>query len=241
MDKLPDASLFTFVKHFQHFDKSGLTNREKFCLLVDGYWRTSGEKMVDHDAIGLIKDYCHNGLPFESLAHISIVNVLATMIYDFMNDEKNKCEFSNFSDFNLLNYIYIKGGMLRDLYLLNNINDIDITIDIYQVTRHFKRHLKKYHSNHNWEEDTNIKCILWRRCLNMFNNNNSDTNENGVLQDYMVHKEEEGEKQKQKQKQKKERRRHKQHVHKHKCRYMYKQNHNCKIKKTVMRIILILI
>ena len=197
-DKLkpfPHSSHFTFVTHIENCHKNGLTNRDKFCLLIDGFWRSSGAARVDNDSITLIKEYCFDGLSFKSYKYISTVNLLIKTINDFMNDRENKCEFSNFDDFNLLNYIYIKGGMLRDIYLLNEINDIDITVDIYSLTRDFKKHLKKYHGNiKNFSPSralhNHTKCILWRQYLNIFNRDNYDRNKNShdILTHYFTTK-----------------------------------------------------
>eukprot|EP01084_Bolivina_argentea_P136818 240971_1 len=82
---------------------------------------------------------------------------------------KNKCPFvdNDINEINLLDYIYIHGGSLRDIMLNRNINDIDIVIDINKLTKQYYYHLKTYHYKIE-QQSINCQCYLWQRYIKMY-------------------------------------------------------------------------
>ena len=164
----------TFVANIQNCPSKHLCYTEKFNLLIDGFKRQNDVAKTHKDVNDLIKEYLINALPRKLLHSIWITNTLCDCINDYMNDSSNKCEFSQFDDFNLLDYIYVKDGFLNDCYLLSdvsNINDINIVLDTHRLTIDVKKHLVKYHCN-SFDKHKHIsvqcKCVLWRHYANLF-------------------------------------------------------------------------
>eukprot|EP01083_Nonionella_stella_P146189 459429_1 len=145
-----------------------LEENEKLLFLLDAYLN----QMHNHHGIQtspdiqeVIRRYVWP-VPLFSLQCIAGTHYLARTIHQSMNSEANRCEYSDNTDLNILEYIFIRGGALRDCHLLRQIRDIDLIVNIYELSRAFLQHLTKYHRHHTSKLDS--KCIFWRRYLNKF-------------------------------------------------------------------------
>jgi len=83
---------------------------------------------------------------------------------EFMDDEEELNQFSA----ELLDHVIIVGGFCRDVLLGRAVNDIDIVINLRELTKLQTNHLKKYHSTHK-EQDMDCRCVYWQRFLNKVN------------------------------------------------------------------------
>ena len=159
-------------------------DNEMFSLLVDGYFRMQALN-IPNDIQSVISQFACP-LSDRSMAQIAGTHLIARLIVDFMNDPSNQCEHLNYQnkntmpttnnnnkvhiddEINILKHIYIRGGALRDCYLLRDINDVDISVDIHEVTKLYLAHLKKYHTYTSKCKNTynfNSKCIFFRLYL----------------------------------------------------------------------------
>ena len=155
-----------------------LENHEKFELLVSGYIRLL-PFLIPTDILNIINYYALP-LPKRSMNHIAATHFVAKIINDWVTDAMEKCEnfqeasvnsnnnnnkmHTHDDEFNMLKYIYVKGGALRDCHLLRNIKDIDIVVDIHQLTKLHLSHLQKYHNDGNVDSN----CPFWKHFLNKF-------------------------------------------------------------------------
>ena len=151
------------------------SNLLRFRLLIDGY---ANELVNDHstpdEILELIRIYAWN-ISDRSMACIAGTHCIASIISEYFNAECNKCEYAPDNDLNdeILKYIYVRGGALRDCYLLKEINDIDIVINIKQLSIKYLSHLKEYHSNP-WQQSKDCKCIFWRLYTNKYDKQHDD-------------------------------------------------------------------
>ena len=127
-----------------------------------------------NDIIEIIRVYSWN-ISSRSMSCIAATHLIASVINEYFNDTNNKCEFSTDNDLNILKYIYIRGGALRDSYLLREIKDIDLVINIQQLSKKYLFHLKTYHSKIE-QQNENCKCIFWRHYLNKFETDLNEKN-----------------------------------------------------------------
>ncbi len=151
-----------------------LEENEKILLLIDGYIRElilSAKVPIDINKT--IRSYT-SSISQHSMARIASTHLIANTINEFMNEPENLCESSSNTDLNILKYIYVRGGALRDSYLLRKINDIDLVINIHEISKQYLNHLRKYHSHSDIDDDLkhseNCKCIFYRRYLNKYRN-----------------------------------------------------------------------
>ncbi len=139
-----------------------MDNNDKIAYLICGY--CPYELPADiHEAIRKYSWYQDGEY---SLRCIETTHCLAQYIDQYINSEENKCPYSNNEDFDLLEHVYIRGGAIRDCYLLREINDIDLAIDSHDLSKRFMDHLIKYH--YTVEQQQNCKCIYWRRYMKKF-------------------------------------------------------------------------
>ena len=146
-----------------------MENHEKFSLLVSGCIRRL-PFAIPTDVLNIVNYYAWP-VSTRSMNHIAATHLVGQIINDFIIDARNKC--TNFQndinrnindEFNILKYIYVKGGALRDCHLLRNIKDIDIVVDIHQLTKLHLSHLQKYHKDGNIDNN----CPFWQHFLNKF-------------------------------------------------------------------------
>ena len=150
-------------------------NNEKFELFLSGYFRMQ-EILLPNDVINII-GYFSRPISDRSKNYIGATHFLTNVIYSFMTDPENVCEYcTNDDQLNILDFIFIRGGALRDCVLLREIKDIDLAIDIYGLNRAFLKHLEKYHDVYNDKNTSDIemetkfksKCIFWRHYTKKF-------------------------------------------------------------------------
>ena len=157
-------------------------NNEKFQLFLSGYFRMQ-QIALPNDIINII-GYFSRPISDRSKNCIGATHFLTNVIHSYMNDPENACEYCTNGDnqLNILNFIFIRGGALRDCFLLRTIKDIDLVIDIYGLNRAFLKHLQTYHDVYNDKKaqagasDNNIamqtkinsKCIFWRHYTKKF-------------------------------------------------------------------------
>eukprot|EP01084_Bolivina_argentea_P300098 517358_1 len=136
--------------------------------LVYGYINDMGNMLICNDIIYMIHMYCSITwiLPEYSMKCIAATHLVASRIYQYLNDERNRCEFNHELSKDVLKYIYVRGGAPRDCCLLRKIKDIDVVVDINTLNKKYLHHLKTYHSNFDHVNKTN--CIFYRHYLNQF-------------------------------------------------------------------------
>eukprot|EP01084_Bolivina_argentea_P166580 289173_1 len=144
-----------------------LEPRERLSYLIDGYFRDCiVDSIIPIDITKIIHlNLCI--LPGKSSRIVSITHSIVSAINDYLTLPENKCPFAN--DFNILDHIYIRGGALRDCYLLRDINDVDIVLDSHTLSKLYLLHLTTYHSTANTNNQLiHKKCIFYRRYMNKF-------------------------------------------------------------------------
>eukprot|EP01084_Bolivina_argentea_P302391 521939_1 len=108
---------------------------------------------------------------------IATAHLLSRIIYEFFQNPQNSCDIGTIDIHAILDNILILGGAPRDYLLQRDINDIDIHVNIRELTKIQKLHLKKYHSNVHIDEVNDSKCILWRLYLNKIEANQQESEE----------------------------------------------------------------
>eukprot|EP01083_Nonionella_stella_P083515 230990_1 len=139
-------------------------------LLLSGYIRKQRQNIfITNDIISIIQKQMWM-IPAKATQSIHDTYSMAFILNQYLNDPQNKCPYSKDQrdDFNILKYIYIRGGTLRDCCLMREINDIDIVLDAHALSVQFLYHLKQYHS-HPSHQSVDDKCIFWRHYLHKFN------------------------------------------------------------------------
>ena len=188
--KRHDSDGMSVCDHYEREDDNywNLENSEKFSLLFDGYMRLLSNSFENGKYIGadIQKMIYYYAWPIsiKSMNCIASTHLLGNIINDFLNDESNKCE-SNDTNF-FLQCIYVKGGALRDSLLLRDIKDVDMGIDIHQLSKLYLKHLQLYHSD--MEKNKSTKCVFWRHYLNKFNRRHISDNERERSRDAFVRK-----------------------------------------------------
>eukprot|EP01084_Bolivina_argentea_P058880 107475_1 len=155
-----------------------LEENEKIIFLISGYIRelhTSLSSQVPEDINKTIVSYSWT-ISKHSMQRIAAAHLISSTINEYMNNQENTCEASSNNDLDILKYIYVRGGALRDCYLLRKIKDIDMVVNIHELSKEYLKHLKKYHSDANIDEDVKnpekCKCIFYRRYLNKYRESN---------------------------------------------------------------------
>jgi len=106
--------------------------------------------------------------PMESKRAMATAVLFANIFRKYL--EQNRCEYvddeSELNDWTetLLDHVNIVGGFCRDLLLNRAVNDINIILNLRELTKHQWYHLKKYHST----PDTQVsscRCVYWQRFL----------------------------------------------------------------------------
>eukprot|EP01084_Bolivina_argentea_P267529 454140_1 len=139
---------------FQHLNPNNLHH------LVYGYIHEWSE--IADDIIEIIHMYSKT-LPEYSIKCMAATHLLAFTINEYLTDKHNTCEFSDELTKDVLKYIYVRGGALRDCCLTRKIKDIDIMVDVNTLSKKYLHHLKTYHSNL-----LHTKCIFYRHYQNQF-------------------------------------------------------------------------
>eukprot|EP01084_Bolivina_argentea_P300097 517357_1 len=135
--------------------------------LVYGYINDMGNMLICNDIIYMIHMYCSITwiLPEYSMKCIAATHLVASRIYQYLNDERNRCEFNHELSKDVLKYIYVRGGAPRDCCLLRKIKDIDVVVDINTLNKKYLHHLKTYHTN---SSNMHTSCAFYRHYLNQF-------------------------------------------------------------------------
>lgn len=111
-------------------------------------------------------------IPKESKRAMTTAALFTNIFQKYL--EQNRCEYvddeEELGQFSaeLLDHVIIVGGFCRDILLNRAVNDIDIVINLRELTKLQTNHLKKYHSKSN-EQDINCRCVYWQRYLNKRN------------------------------------------------------------------------
>ena len=107
--------------------------------------------------------------PFETTRAMSTVALLTDAFRRYL--DHNKCEFipkdsEELDQFTseFLDHVIVVGGFCRDILLNRKINDIDIIINLRELTKLQTNHLKKYHSKRE-NQGRDIKCAYWSRYM----------------------------------------------------------------------------
>ena len=110
-----------------------------------------------------------DAIPFESQRAMSTVALLTDAFRRYL--DHNKCEFipkdsEELDQFTseFLDHVIVVGGFCRDILLNRKINDIDIIINLRELTKLQKIHLQKYHSKRE-NQGRDIKCAYWSRYM----------------------------------------------------------------------------
>eukprot|EP01084_Bolivina_argentea_P086339 156054_1 len=143
-------------------------------LLTYGYIRNENISKIPQEIAQIINLFSSN-ITSHSMNLIAATHLFASVINDFMNHSDNKCEFVNNShdELNILSHIFVRGGACRDSLLSRNIKDIDIVVNIHELSQAYLYHLQKYHSNIK-NQSKNCKCIFWRHYLNKYKRKKKD-------------------------------------------------------------------
>jgi len=111
-------------------------------------------------------------IPKESKRAMTTAALFTSIFQKYL--EQNRCEYvddeEELNQFSaeLLDHVIIVGGFCRDILLKRPVNDIDIVINLRELTKLQTNHLKKYHSKSS-EQDINCRCVYWQRYLNKLN------------------------------------------------------------------------
>jgi len=123
-------------------------------------------------------------IPKESKRAMTTAALFTSIFQKYL--EQNRCEYvddaeeqSQFSA-ELLDHVIIVGGFCRDILLNRPVNDIDIVINLRELTKLQTNHLKKYHSKSS-EQDMNCRCVYWQRYLNKLNVDDAFTKAQAAL------------------------------------------------------------
>eukprot|EP01084_Bolivina_argentea_P263811 446653_1 len=148
-------------------------------ILVQGYVRN--ENISSEDIIHIIYLFALN-IKSRSMTLIAATHLFASTIYNFVNTEQNKCEFvQNEEDrLNILQYIFVRGGMCRDLLLNQDIKDIDIVVNIHELSKEYLSHLTTFHSKKE-QQNEKCQCIFWRHYLNKYKHTEYDPMKDGQI------------------------------------------------------------
>mmetsp|Transcript_72552 Transcript_72552/g.115768 ORF Transcript_72552/g.115768 Transcript_72552/m.115768 type:complete len:669 (+) Transcript_72552:25-2031(+) len=158
---------------------------DEILLLLHGYIR---EVQMNESSIAVIPDAIRETIrlyswfiPPYSLQCIAATYKLAHEINEYMNSAENKCEFSGNLDLNILEYIFVRGGALRDMVLLRKMKDVDLVINIHELNLKYLQHLQTYHASKEQQDESKVKCVFWRHYLNKFK---TDGEKNNDFNDY---------------------------------------------------------
>eukprot|EP01083_Nonionella_stella_P199163 730533_1 len=97
-----------------------LEENEKIIFLISGYIRelhTSLSSQVPEDINKTIVSYSWT-ISKHSMQRIAAAHLISSTINEYMNNQENTCEASSNNDLDILKYIYVRGGALRDCHLL---------------------------------------------------------------------------------------------------------------------------
>eukprot|EP00484_Ammonia_sp_Unknown_P001180 CAMPEP_0197022172 /NCGR_PEP_ID=MMETSP1384-20130603/3067_1 /TAXON_ID=29189 /ORGANISM="Ammonia sp." /LENGTH=547 /DNA_ID=CAMNT_0042450153 /DNA_START=33 /DNA_END=1676 /DNA_ORIENTATION=+ len=138
---------------------------ERIILLLGGYIRELPTLKIPASIHETIRLYSWE-IPAHSMQCIAATHLLATKINDYMKSAERVCPFSGNHDLNILDYIYVRGGALRDSYLLRKMSDIDLVVNIHELCKQYERHLVTYHSKKGEQQAADCQCLFWQHYLN---------------------------------------------------------------------------
>ena len=191
-----------YIKNYQRTHG----NYDLLYLLLDGIFHQSIYPrfvFFPNDIYNLIAKYVFGTFAAfttqESKRAMAGIYWFANSINNLMNNPTNQCEFEHNNNnsnksrnnykktFNILNFMYVGGNSLADILLSTtsstSIDNIDIVLDTYQLSRHFEQHLKLYHSNkHTHKSALAVSPHSNSNSLNQYNHrsntNNNDNDDN---------------------------------------------------------------
>jgi len=109
-------------------------------------------------------------VPEDSKRAMNTVALLTDSFKKYLDANKCECipkenseELDQFSS-ELLDHVIVVGGFCRDILLNRKINDIDIIINLRELTKLQTNHLKKYHNRRD-QQSRDCKCVYWKRYL----------------------------------------------------------------------------
>ena len=174
--------------HQMKTDKFVNFNSDTFFAVIDGFFRRvekSCHVTIPRDIKQIIKFFAWP-VSQQSRKNIVATDLIATLIQNYINDNKNKCPCLANDELNILKHIYLRGNFLNEQYLLKHTdcNNIDIIIDVDQLSTVFLNHLTKYHSKNGNvnNKDGCSQCFLWQKYLNKYNDKVNKNNKSSILQ-----------------------------------------------------------
>ena len=144
---------------------------ESKCAMPTAIWqpsRSAPELMGGHE---MATNIDNPEIPMESKRAMTTVALMTKIFQKYL--EQHRCpyirddeELKKFSA-ELLDHVIIVGGFCRDILLNRAVNDIDIIINLRELTKLQRTHLKKYHVHSKTAEP--CRCVYWQCYLQKLN------------------------------------------------------------------------